>query len=71
MLSHGGQLEKLICQSCNKLRSVITIRLNVEYPVILDCFLFFRKVHNFKDILISPRFLEIGWDSVVYYAKRK
>ena len=59
MLSHGGQLEKLICQSCNKLRSVMTIRLNVEYLVILDCFLFFRKVHDFKDILISPRFLEI------------
>jgi len=64
ILSHSKQLERIIKVDffdlkksfCNKSRSVITIRLDVEYPATLNYFLSLKKVHNFIDISVFKWF---------------
>jgi len=79
MLFHNRQLERIIYQVkeinlrkpfYNKLRFVITIKLNIEYLVIKNYFSFFRKVYNFINIFIFSRFLKIKQDFTTCYTKK-
>ena len=40
----------------NKMRSIMIIRLDIKYPVVLDCLSSLKKVHNLINIFVFEQF---------------